>query len=264
MACYFRALPTTAAGGLITLLDEVLPYNANWSIYDAAAAANCKVYKCATAGAEFYLYCDDNNADYAKMAVYETWDAGAHAGGGTNTGATDLRWRKAGPTVFCVNDTRVIYLNNSGAYSYGFYAGQLKRFVPGKNTPVLIGSHPSTTSGQNPIASGGTYSTNVIWLAANFDSAVVRNAYVIAYNTTTGALNAGAEYFKAYRQWYVQENIVMQGAEALVLGQLDGAMAMGTSSQTNGANLMQKRILVDGVQWICWVSTNISCWVRLD
>jgi hypothetical protein len=261
MAYFWRAIPTTAAGGLITLLDEILVTNANWSIYDAAAAANCKVYECATAGAEFYLWVDDNQADYAKVAIYETWDSGAHSGGGTNTSATDVRWRKSGHTLWMVNDTRVIYAHEAGVHTHAYYAGQLKRFVPAINSPILVGAKASPSSGGNPLGQGGTTSTDGVWLACNFTSSVVRTAYCIGRDATTGAI--GIPFWKAVRRWYVSENIVYQATENIVLGRLDGAMATGADGDDAGMGFY-KVILADGVQWIGWAGGQYVSVLRMD
>ena len=261
MAYYYRTLSTAAAGGLISLLDAVLVLNANWSIHDAAAAANCKVYECATAGAAFFLYVDDNQADYAKIRIYEAWDAGAHTGSGTNTSATDLRWRKViGATLFILNDTRVIYSMMGTNQNNSFYAGQLKRFVDAVNSPILIGLHPSSALGTSALGIGGTYGTETIWLICRFDTAVVRSCYCVGQELG----RIWAQYYKSDRRWYVHENVIYQGTEGLVIGQLDGAMTLGANLAESGGQ-QDKKITVNGVQWICWTpGTSSGCFLRLD
>ena len=261
MAYFWRAIPTTAAGGLITLLDEIIPSNANWSIYDAAAGANCKVYECGTTGSEFYLWVDDNQADYAKVAIYETWDSVGHTGSGTNTSASDVRWRKSGHTLWMINDTRVIYAHEAGAHTHAYYAGQLKRFVPGLNSPILVGAKSSPASDGNPLGQGGTTGSDGIWLVCNFTSSVVRYAYCIGHDTTTGAI--GLPFWKAVRRWYISENIVYQATENIVLGRLDGVMATGTDGDDAGMEFYRV-IVADGVQWIGWTGGQYVSLLRMD
>jgi hypothetical protein len=259
MAYYYRALPTTAAGGLITLLDEILVLNANWSIWDAAAAANCKVYKCATAGSVFYFYVNDNQADFALVRIYEAWDAGAHTGSGTNTSATVVKWRKIGSTLFILNDTRLIYAHLGTNYNYNYYVGQLKRFDDSVNSPILVGCHTSGAGTTSPLAMGGTSGTATQWLLCRFDTAVVRSSYCFSQE------GGYVRYWnwKSDRRWYVSENIVYQGTEALVIGQLDGVMVIGNSAGAAGA-MQDKKITVNGVQWICWYDGIYGCFLRLD
>ena len=84
MAWYTGNCSTTDAGEMITLLDTELVKNANWTIHDAAAGTNAKVYKNANALKDFCVYVDDNQANDAKVEVWESWDAGTHAGGGNS------------------------------------------------------------------------------------------------------------------------------------------------------------------------------------
>lgn len=259
---YVWQRPGTAAGALITVLDDVIALNANWSIYDAAAGANCKVYKCGTAGSEFYFWADDNQADYAKVAIYETWDSGAHTGGGTNTSATDVRWRKSGHALWMINDTRMIYAHEAASLSHAYYAGQLKRFVPALNAPILVGAKSSPASGNNPLGLGGTNASSSIWLICNFGTSVVRYASCVG-NSAMGYV--GVPYWKATRRWYVSENIVYQATENIVIGRLDGAVALGFDADEAGADMYQT-ILADGVQWIGWgaVGNKYISLLRMD
>src|SRR5574343_639447 len=86
MAWDTGSFANTNAGNLITVLDAQLPANAHWEIFDAAAGTNCKVYHQENAGenSEFYVKVDDNYTGYAIIELWEGWDAGAHAGIGTN------------------------------------------------------------------------------------------------------------------------------------------------------------------------------------
>jgi hypothetical protein len=64
---------SSSAGGLITVFDTELVKHENWSIYDASAGTNAKVYRCydEALGVEWYLWVDDNQANYAKIRVWE-------------------------------------------------------------------------------------------------------------------------------------------------------------------------------------------------
>lgn len=84
MAWYTGNCATDGAGELITLLDTELVKNANWTIHDAAAGTNAKVYKNTNAMKDFYLYVDDNQAQDAKIEIYAAWDAGTHTGSGNS------------------------------------------------------------------------------------------------------------------------------------------------------------------------------------
>lgn len=122
---------SAATGALIGVLDAVLVLNSHWSIFDAAAGTNAKVYKCEDADDDtlFYLYVDDNvSTDYGRVKLYETWDADAHTG----TGGTGFAsWRhKNGTYNISLDDTQVIYIDTDGTQAQGGLAARVKVVDP--------------------------------------------------------------------------------------------------------------------------------------
>ena len=154
MGVFTESTMTQTAGALITVLDTYLVANGKWSIHDAAAGTNHKVYKQedATNNSIFYLSVDDNYTTYAIVNMWEGWNDTTHVGTGNDVASvmtyTTLYWRKGTSYGLSVNDLFMIYIDKSG---YANYAGQLEREDSSKNMPVLSGSY--TTTGQyNPSA----------------------------------------------------------------------------------------------------------------
>jgi hypothetical protein len=156
MAWYEGTMTTNGAGELLTVLDAKLPLNSRWSIYDAAAGTNCKVYRNYDGGTnvDYYVKVDDNYAGYAIIELWEGWNAGTHTGIGnsyTTYNANTLRFFKAaGGWGLSVRDHRFIFCEFS-AYS-SCYVGQLKRFDLTKNMPCII-CHGSNLVSYNPLGS---------------------------------------------------------------------------------------------------------------
>lgn len=75
---------TAANGSLIALLDTYVASNDCWSVYDASAGTNCKVYECIDAAVNclFYVKVDDNYSSVAIIELWEGWDAVNHVGTG--------------------------------------------------------------------------------------------------------------------------------------------------------------------------------------
>lgn len=112
-------------GGAIAVLDVELVKNANWSIYDAAAGTNAKVYRCA--GDEtFYVLVSDNQTNYFIVAVWEAWDVGTHTGSGSSTSDVAFSKYYNSYSIF-LNDNRFVWVNVEGIYAFGYYCGLIKR-----------------------------------------------------------------------------------------------------------------------------------------
>lgn len=133
-----------AAGSALAVFDAILPLHANWSVHDAAAATNAKVYKCA-GDVTYYVYIGDNQTNYFTVVLWAAWDAGTHAGSGSTTNAS--------PVYFCkyysqyaiyLNGNRFVFINYLGNDCYGHYCGLIKRIDTSKNLVLVCGGTSAT------------------------------------------------------------------------------------------------------------------------
>ena len=222
----FVRIGTTAGGRIADLWDTIIVANAKWSVFDAAAGANAKTYKCEDApnNVLFYVYVNDNQADFSIVEIWEGWDAGAHAGLGDSLTDVALNvfhvYASQGVHV-CVSDHRVLLGCSFGAE--GYYIGQPIRFDVTKNMPFYIGS----TDGGSHHGTFGRYeiSTQIAWRtlwdhAGNPDVEIRPVAY--------GSSN---QYCRTCRGTYVfQDAVVFEAVGSVCLGYLDGVVSFYTTS----------------------------------
>ena len=131
-----------AAGSALIVLDAVLPLRANWSIHDAAAGANAKVYKCA-GDVTFYVWVGDNQTNYFSVRVWAAWDAALHTGSGSQTAA--VTFCKYYPTyTIHINGNRFVFINFTTTLCYGCYCGLIKRADITKNLVLVYGGASAT------------------------------------------------------------------------------------------------------------------------
>jgi len=155
-----------SAGKFIDVLDTLLvAVHGTWSVYDAGMPANEKVYRCydptADPVVDFYLHVQDNQADYAKVLMYDSWDNVGHSyaydtgckviygAGGANVPYIS----KQGDYYFSSHDHRFIYIDKIEweANYVGMleYPSAFQR--PRIQHPVMIVSSTAYGLGYNPL-----------------------------------------------------------------------------------------------------------------
>lgn len=218
MACTFVRVPSAAGGRISAIWDGIIIGNAKWSCFDASAGANAKVYRCydAVKSVDFYVYVDDNQANYSIIELWEGWNAGTHVGVGDSITNVSLNyfWLYAvGGTYVIFNDHRVIIA--SGYKDMQYYIGQLKRIDETKNMPVYIGFTDGTIY-YNPL---GFYesATSVAWRAL-FNHTGANNKLLSPWGYY------GSELFAKtiLGTYFFQETPVLDDGTKLILGLLDG------------------------------------------
>jgi len=157
---------TNSAGELLTVFDTYLVANSYWSIHDASAGTNHKVYKNEDSDANvlYYVSVDDNYSDYAVIELWEGWDAGTHTGEGAKVdefGGNDIyirKWEGMGWKM-STHDHRFVFCDMD--HMMGTYIGQPIRFDMNVNTPLII-ARGTGASYYNPLGHYNS-SNNVGW-----------------------------------------------------------------------------------------------------
>lgn len=128
---------TNVAGGLLSVFDAVLPLQENWSIHDAAAGTNAKVYKC-DGDILFYVYVGDNQTNYGLIRLWATWDNITHKGSGSQTANISFCKSRSAYNIY-INGNRFIYINLDSSKSNGHYCGLIKRIDTSKKLVLVVG-----------------------------------------------------------------------------------------------------------------------------
>lgn len=166
---FYSGSQTNAAGSLITILDALVPNNAYWSVYDNPGT-NESVYECSYPGAECYLHMADNQTNYATVKMWEGWDAVNNVGVGISTGTT-VYWRKTTGTYWVVlHDYHFIYAHFGTNLNYAYYFGNIDRFCPHYNTPILTAVRSSSTTGINPMGMLANLSTSCYFVCLDMQT----------------------------------------------------------------------------------------------
>lgn len=262
MSWHTGSFAGTAAGSLITVLDAILTLNSHWTVYDAAAGTNAKVYECRDDDENvlFYLKVDDNYTGYAILEMWEGWDAGAHTGVGvgilvTTSTYTFRLYRATGGWMISLLDHRFVYINSS--YSAN-YIGCPRRYDASLNTPCLI-TETTGSSKYNPLGQIYTGGTNVVcrWL---FDE---------AGNQTMVQGGGGAQYMAADLmkgsdgKFRFPEGVIANATSLIALGTLEGVWN-GPGSTAVGL-VSGDIVTIDGEDWIACggsYSTKYYCMVK--
>jgi len=258
---YTSGVAGSAVGDLLAILDVDLVANACWSIHDAAAGVNAKVYKCEDAAANvlFYVYVNDNiGIVYANFEIWEDWDEVGHAGVGMSITAANgfdfLRRKDIGGYGMCVSDHRFIHID---FVRYApTYIGQLVRFDTSKNMPIVICSGDNTGSLINPI---GSYNTGAaLWRCLFDENQVTREINPVGKASATGIFTktiAGS--------YWVPEIAVYNGVTTLVMGTLEG---VGSHLYLHRNGLANGDIItIDAVEWVALFGDgvgNYGCLIR--
>ena len=241
MAWETGSFVTTDAGELISVFDVDLVANAKWSIFDAAAGTNCKVYRCydAAENVDFYVKVDDNYTGYAVIELWEGWNEGTHTGTGsslTTCGGYAMQiYRPIGGWLMSVRNHRFIFIN---ATYCGTYIGQLVRYDTTKNMPVYIGSQVQTD-----------WNTIVY-----YDSASLSAWWTLFDEIGSQRLLCSYGYYTSYKfiktiagTMLISETPIFNDTSKLVLGLMEGSMHLydADNGLANG-----DIISINGIEWI--------------
>ncbi len=257
---------TTAGLGISTIWDGLVVANAHWSVHDAAAGTNEKVYKCEDVAENilFYVRVKDNQAGYWEVELWEGWDAGAHAGVGVGIAVSSSTYsfrarRPVGPWYLSVLDHRIIYID--GKNWQGQYIGAPRRYDRSRNI-VLIMSPSTGTSYYNCL----TYWTGASTVAAS------RFLFDEQHGPSLVQGDGGAGH-SSYRQIMgVDGNLRFAGEfpvsgknSGLAVGTLEGVADLGAGTSLNFSPAAGETVTIDGVDWLIFsgtYETKVWCAVR--
>lgn len=249
MAWYEGTMLTNGAGELLTVLDAKLPLNANWSIYDAAAGANCKVYRNYDAGTvvDYCVKVDDNYVAYAIIELWEGWDAGAHSGLGASlitgsAGSTFRIYKAAGGWGLSLRDHRFIFCEFSNYMSN--YVGQLKQFDLTKNMPIIISNNSNAGTLYNPTGTFDVGTSGTVSWRCLFDELGNVGRLLRPY----GYGNSYCYIKTIVGTYMIIEYPVFNDVTKNLMGVLEGAMCMqDASSGLSSGDIVS----IAGIDWIC-------------
>jgi len=232
------------AGALLTVLDTYLVANDYWSVYDASAGTNAKVYRNydASANVDYYVKVDDNYTDYAIVELWEGWDSGSHAGIGNslttiNTYSMYIQ-KPSGGYGIAVSNHRFVFIELTDGR--GYYIGQLKRFDTSKNMPCAIVA-TSSSSGGNPIGYYNSSSTAGWACLFDEDGNVGNIIHAREYTSGHQTLTTIASTILIF------ETIIVNNATKKAMGQLENICRYHSSQVglTNG-----QTVSLDGYEWL--------------
>jgi len=218
MAYEFARIGNAAGDRLADLWDAIVCSNAKWSVFDAAAGANAKTYRCndVANNVDFYVYVDDNQDIFSILQLWEDWDEVGHAGVGdtlSDVAGDPFRVYVRGGVHVCVSDHRVLLGGNYGCQSY--YIGQPIRFDTTKNMPFYIGS-TTPASWFGPLGYyevAGEIAWRTLW---DHLGNVGKKIWPLAPYS-------GRKYVRTCRGTYVfEDTVVYTDGELVCLGYLDG------------------------------------------
>ena len=251
-----------AAGSLLTVFDAILPLHANWSIHDAAAGTNAKVYKC-DGDVLFYVWIGDNQTNYSYIRVWAAWDAGTHTGSGSQTSNILLTKSRAAYNIY-VNGNRFIYINLSSTFCHGHYCGLIKRIDTSKKLVLVYGAASTSYYQTYNWLAGYTEGTYVkLRLLEDVDGNADANAYPMGAGAGTN------EHFFRDLDWNVRirETAMFHkgGNPRYFIGYLDGIVCLMTTPVAlpfGGGDIFT----VNGMDWtVYWRSSNYERFlVRLE
>lgn len=193
------AIHDGAAGRMITLLDNLLvAVHATWTVYDAAAGANAKVYRCLDAAADppvdFYLLVDDNQANFSKVYLYDSWDAIGHTYA-KDTGCKVIYGAVAANVPYIAKLNGGYYFR-SGDHDFVYidkteweanYVGMLDFPAnprPKIQHPILIVASTTYADGYNPLGRPLNFGGNIVAMAMMGASGIGMKVIRPQYYTT--------------------------------------------------------------------------------
>lgn len=257
---------TTAGLGISTIWDGLVVANPHWSVHDAAAGTNEKVYKCEDVAENilFYVRVKDNQAGYWEVELWEGWDAVGHAGIGVGIAVSSSTYsfrarRPVGPWYLSVLDHRVIYID--GTNWQGQYIGAPRRYDRSKN--IALVTSPST----------GTTYYNCLTTWGN--SATYASRFLFDEHHGASLLQGdGGSANSSYRMIMGVDGILRLSGEVPVSGQnsglavgtLEGVADLGAGGSLNFAPARGETVNIDGVDWLIFsgtYGTTVWCAVRM-
>ncbi len=273
---WYEGTMTSAAGALISVLDNYLLQNSYWSIYDGEAGTNAKVYRNydSARNSNFYVLVNDNQASYAIIELWEGWDNVNHQGVGQSlklgsNGSQTLKiFKPNGGFALSVKDHRFIFINLVSCFA--FYIGQLNRYDVSKNMPVFIGGG-YTTLALNPLGARN-YDSNIAdcnhWRCLFAEDGSVRTIIPYgdkgfeSYESATPSSNVlFASTKTSAGTFLVFEHPVANYTSKLTLGTLDGVCYLGRASQGLANNYI---VSVEGTDWLAVGGGGYWCLIRKD
>jgi len=243
-------------GDLLAILDSYLVANDYWSVYDASAGTNTKVYRNydASANVDYYVKVSDNNVGFATIELWEGWDSGSHSGTGnslTTINSSNMYIRKpSGGYGIAVSDHRFIFVALSSGYAY--YIGQLMRFDTSKNMPIAIVATASSST-YSPLAYFN--SGNAAGWACLFDELgnVGSILYPREHNSAHQSLMTIASTVLIF------ETVVVNDSTKKAMGQIEGVCRY--YNQANGLANGQT-VSLDGYEWLVVDDGTYGCLIK--
>lgn len=263
MPVYRGGLTGAGAGVMLSVFDIELVKNTNWSIYDASAGTNAKVYYCSSGG--FYVYIDDNYTDYYIIRMWETWDAGTHVGSGDNTPASYFS-KAYGSYVLILNDTRFIVLNlwaDSTFSGSGGYVGCLASVAGVAGLKAVMGA---TVSGSASILA---LSYDVSPVSGKVMSDTLGNSGTTMY--FFGRISGADSCYRKMRdlkgRHHLRNSVMFHLVTSpfYICGELDGVCSVSNVGSTGGDSVLKSGEIVvsDGVDWMFVRDGNYGAFVRM-
>jgi hypothetical protein len=239
---------SNAVGGLIAVLDVELIKNSHWTIFDAAAGVNAKVYKCEDPddGTLFYWYVDDNvSADYAQTKTYETWDAGAHAGTGGLSSFVSFR-HKLGTYNISLDDTQVIYIDTDVSKGNGCFVGRIKVVDPTIQQEIALIGHVTSLTTWNPLT-GVTGDGNALSLLLRGPTGVASESlYWVGFTGPSAVMFGEAARFSLDINGHAWFNKGWVHTRNRLLGFIEGVIPLGSTGTYAHGDI----ISIGGEDWI--------------
>jgi hypothetical protein len=249
---------SAAAGtGLSTIWDALVDGVGKWSVYDASAGTNAKVYRChdADENIDFYVYVKDNNSGYWEIELWEGWDAVGHAGIGigiaASLGTITFRARRpnGGGWYLSVLDHRIIYIDATNWQAQ--YIGAPRRYDRSKNIVLITGG-----------SAGTTYYNNLAYIPTGSNSVGQRFLFDENGNSPNIQPDGGATN-STYRQIMGIDGVLRLAGEmpiagsytGLAVGTLEGVADLGAGSSLNFSPTSGETVSIDGVDWLIFSGT---------
>jgi len=239
---------TNAAGAIISILDTYLVANSYWSVHDASAGTNAKVYRNNKAGenSDFYVYVGDNQVDYTQFVLWEGWDAGTHTGSGDSI--TGYLKKSTGGWGMSVLDLRFIFVNKQDGHA--IYIGQTRRHDTTKDMPIIIAGADDIPN-YNPLGSTPK-STEVLMRALRDKEGIERDIWLFGIDGDS----VSAAYTRKYNRttngkFWLLEDPVIETNNYEQLGFLEGACCP-CYNRDNKLGLTNGDIVTDdnNVEWL--------------
>lgn len=240
-----------AGTGLTDIWDAHVVENDMWSVYDAAAGTNAKVYRCydpdTSQNCDFYVLVDDNHDGYWLIQLWEGWDAAGHAGIGDHIEVSSstyvfIQRRTTGaPWAMSVLDHRILFIEKTNWT--GQYIGQPRRYDPSYNTPLIISGAPS----------GGVFYFPPAKISNNSEGAS-RFLFDEAGNQAL-VQGDGGQTTSSYRQifgidgrfHFPNEKVISGLTTGLALGTLEGVYDLGYGSNLTRPPSRGQIIEINGI-----------------